>query len=344
MNGVTVTLKDVANHAKVHVATASRALDPDRQYMVSAQTRERVRQAAEELGYRVNALARGLRKGFTGILGVIVPDIGNPFLTPLLRGLEQELGTRGFMTLVAETHESSQNLRQICEHMIARRADGIVVSAAHLGDGPFLKKIAKAMPVVLAVRGVSAPDHYTVTHDDVRGARLATAHLADLGHTALAQLRGPEDVSSFNGRTEGYRQIVAERRCRDLSSDETAREPTTQEGKRLAERLLRRGRNRPTAIFAQNDLMAIGALEALSEAGLRCPDDISIVGYNDAPLTKHLTPPLTTVRLPSSELGARAGAMMLAQLNGTPLKATTELLLPPDLVVRESTGPAPKTS
>lgn len=338
MNGV--TLQDVADRAQVHVATASRALDPDRQYMVSTVTRERVRQAADELGYRVNALARGLRKGFTGSLGVVVPDIGNPFLAPLLRGLEQELGARGFMTLVAETHESSRNLRQICEHLIARRVDGVIVSAAHLGDGPFLATVAKSVPVVLAVRRVDAPDHYTVTHDDALGARLATDHLIDLGHALLAQLRGPDDVSSFAGRAEGFRQVVAQRRSRDVSSDETAREPTVQEGKRLAERLLKRGHNRPTAIFAHNDLMAIGALEALAEAGLRCPQDVSVVGYNDAPLTEHLAPPLTTVRLPSNELGVRAGALMLAQLSGTVAKPTIELL-PPELVVRASTGLSP---
>ncbi len=341
MNGA--TLQDVADLAKVHVATASRALDPDRQYMVSAKTRERVRKAAEELGYQVNALARGLRKGATGLLGVVVPDIGNPFLPPLLRGLEQELGSRGYMTLVAETHESSRNLRQICEALMARRADGVVVSAAHLGDGPFLATIAKTMPVVLAVRKVDAVPHYTVTHDDALGARMATGHLVDLGHTVLAQLRGPEDVSSFHVRSEEFRRVIKQRRVRDVSSDETALEPTTQEGKRLAERLLKRRTIRPTAIFAQNDLMAIGALEALEDAGLRCPQDISIVGYNDAPLTQHLAPPLTTVRLPSSDVGQRAGALMLAQLSGTAPEPTIELL-PPELIVRASTGPPPAAS
>lgn len=337
MNGV--TMQDVAERAGVHVGTASRALDPDRQYMVSAKTRERVRQAADDLGYQVNALARGLRKGFTGILGVVVPDIGNPFLAPLLRGLEQVLGARGFMTLVAETHEDPRNLRQICEHLIARRVDGVIVSAAHQSDGPFLSTVAKTMPVVLAVRKVDEPGHYTVTHDDKLGAMLATEHLIDLGHGTVAQLRGPDDVSSFSMRTEGFGKVVKQRRCRDVSSDETAVEPTIQEGRRLAERLLKRGHNRPTAIFAQNDLMAIGALEALAEAGLRCPEDMSIVGYNDAPLTRHLAPPLTSVRLPSSELGQRAGALMLAQLAGTAKEPTIELF-PPELVVRASTSRA----
>ncbi|NKQ54300.1 LacI family transcriptional regulator [Amycolatopsis sp. K13G38] len=330
-----VTLKDVAVRAGVHVATASRALDPQRRHLVNSETRQRVETAAGELGYRINVLARSLRKGSTGMIGAVVADLGNPFLPPMLRGLEEVLGPRGYMTAVSETHEDPETFRRVCEQLIARRVDGIVVSAAHVGDSDFISTLEKSLPVVLAVRRVSGGGHHTVTHDDVLGARLVTEYLAGLGHRRLAQLRGPEDVSSFAGRARGFQEVVAEHDCTEIVAHDRAGAPTTDEGKRLAAALLTADVGRPTAIFAHNDLMAIGALEALGEAGLRCPEDVSIVGYNDAPLTAHVTPPLTTVRLPSNALGRRVAAMMLGQLDQHKEPPTT-VALEPELVIRAS--------
>lgn len=333
-----VTLKDVAERAGVHFGTASRALDPKRSHKVSPETRQRVEAAARALGYQANVLARGLRKGSTGLIGAVVADLGNPFLPPILRGLEDVLGPRGFMTAVSETHEDPKVFRRICEHLVARRVDGIVVSAAHTDDGPFVTALEKSVPVVLAVRRVGGGGHHTVTHDDVLGARLVTEHLVALGHRQIAQLHGPANVSSFTGRARGFSEVMAEHGCAEVVVPDRAAEPTTAEGKRLAEVLLAGGGQLPTAIFAHNDLIAIGALEALSEAGLRCPTDISVVGYNDAPLTAHLAPPLTTVRLPSRALGRRAGAMLLNRLDGQPEPPGT-VQLEPELVVRESVRP-----
>ncbi|MTD53218.1 LacI family DNA-binding transcriptional regulator [Amycolatopsis pithecellobii] len=332
-----VTLKDVAVRAGVHVATASRALDPDRRHLVNAETRQRVEAVARELGYRINVLARGLRKGSTGLIGVVVADLGNPFLPPILRGVEEVLGPRGYLIAVSETHEDPETLRRVCEQLVARRVEGIVISAAHAGDGDFLATVEQSVPVVLAVRRVSGGGHHTVTHDDVLGARLVTEHLVKLGHRRLAQLRGPQDVSSFAGRARGFQDVLTEYGCTEVTTGEPAREPTTAEGRRLAAALLAAGGPRPTAIVAQNDLMAIGALDALGEAGLRCPEDISIVGYNDAPLTGHLTPPLTTVRLPSHALGRRVATTMLSQLDQNQEPPTT-VALEPELVIRASTA------
>ena len=330
------TLKDVARVAGVHVGTASRALDPERSHLVNEITRKRVQAASESLGYKVNVMARGLRKGSSGLIGMVVADVGNPFLSPLLRGIEQELGPRGFMTVVAETHEKSESLQQICEQLLARRVDAIVIAAAHLGDEPFIRSLEALVPVVLAVRQVGGTGHHTVTHDDVLGARLATAHLVDLGHDTLAQLHGPADVSSFVDRAAGFRQVVSERGCRDVSLTEVAAKPTVAEGKRLTGLLLGRAAIRPTAIFAHNDLMAVGAVEALTEAGLSCPEDVSVIGYNDSPMTAHLEPALSTVRLPSHALGRQAAARVLAQLGGQEPAST--LQLQPDLVLRSSTA------
>jgi LacI family transcriptional regulator len=330
-----VTLKDVAERAGVHFGTVSRALDPKRSHKVSPETRERVEAAARALGYQANVMARGLRKGSTGLIGAVVADMGNPFLPPILRGLDDILGPRGFMTAVSETHEDPEALRRICEHLVSRRVDGIVISAAHTDDGPFISALEKSIPVVLVVRRVSGGGHHTVTHDDVLGARMVTEHLVSLGHRRIAQLCGPADVSSFTGRARGFSEVMSEHGCTEVAVSDRAAEPTTAEGKRLATALLTGGGQLPTAIFAHNDLIAIGALEAMGEVGLRCPEDISVVGYNDAPLTAHLTPPLTTVQLPSRELGRRAGTMLLNHLDGQPEPPGT-IQLEPQLVIRDS--------
>ena len=337
------TLKDVAKRAGVHFGTASRALDPKRFHKVRPETRERVEAAARELGYKANVLARGLRKGTTGLIGAVVADMGNPFLPPILRGMGEVLGARDFMTAVSETHEDPDALRRICEHLVARRVDGIMISAAHTGDGDFISELEESVPVVLAVRRVSGGGHHTITHDDVLGARMVTEHVVSLGHSRIAQLRGPANVSSFTGRARGFQEVIAEHGCTEIVVEDRAAEPTTAEGKRLATELLADAANRPTAIFAHNDLMAIGALEAMNAAGLKCPDDVSIVGYNDAPLTEHLTPPLTTVRLPSIALGRRAGTMLLNQLDGLSEPPGT-VQLEPELVIRKSVGAPAKTA
>lgn len=330
-----VTLKDVAHRAGVHFGTVSRALDPKRAHKVSPETREKVESAARELGYQANVMARGLRKGSTGVIGAVVADLANPFLPPILRGLEDVLGPRGFMTAVSETREDPDALRRICEHLIARRVDGIVISAAHIDDAAFISELEKSVPVVLVVRRVSGGGHHTVTHDDVLGARLVTEHLLQAGHRRIAQLAGPADVSSFAGRARGFSEVMAEYGGTEVAVGEQAVEPTTAEGRRLASGLLNSEQERPTAIFAHNDLMAVGVLEALDDAGLLCPQDVSVVGYNDAPLTDHLTPRLTTVKLPSHDLGRRAGAILVNRLDGLHEPPGT-IALEPQLVVRDS--------
>lgn len=330
-----VTLKDVADRAGVHFGTVSRALDPKRAHKVSPETRERVEAAARELGYQANVMARGLRKGSTGVIGAVVADLGNPFLPPILRGLEDVFGPRGFMTAVSETREDPDALRRICEHLLARRVDGIVISAAHIDDGAFISALEQSVPVVLVVRRVSGGGHHTVAHDDVLGARMVTEHLIASGHRRIVQLQGPADVSSFAGRARGFSEVMIEHGYSESAAGERAVEPTTAEGRRLASALLESDNARPTAIFAHNDLMAVGVLEAMEQAGLRCPQDISLVGYNDAPLTAHLTPRLTTVKLPSRDLGRRAGAMLLNQLDGQHEPPGT-IQLEPQLVIRES--------
>ena len=329
------TLKDVAQLAGVHTATASRALDPARRNLVNDQTRERVQAAADEVGYRGNTFARSLRTNSSGMVGVVVADVANPFLPPLLRGIEQELRAEGKLLMIAETHDNSEMLADILEHFTSRRVDAVILSAAHRGDEEAVAGLADVVPVVLAVRSLSINMFPTVTHDDVLGGQLAAKHLVNLGHRRLVQLRGPLDVSSFQGRAEGFASVMATTSARELPLQETASAPTVEEGQRLAELALNSSYGLPTAIFAHNDLMAVGALQALRERGLSCPRDVSLVGYNDAPLSNHISPPLTTVSLPSLELGRRVATLAIQAIAGSAEPVMERL--PPALVVRAST-------
>ncbi|GAA1013932.1 LacI family transcriptional regulator [Acrocarpospora pleiomorpha] len=332
-----VTLKDIARLAGVHPATASRALDPARGDMLTPETRDRVRRVAQEAGYHVNSFARSLRKNSSGMVGVVVADVANPFLPPILRGIEQIIRAEQKLLLIAETHDDGGTLLEIIDHFVARRVDAVILSAAHFGDEQAVASLAEKIPVVLAVRSVGSARFPTITHDDVLGGQLAAEHLVSLGHRDLAQLRGPMDVSSFRGREQGFAAVMSTTTARERFVDQSAAAPTVEEGRRLAEAILDAPGRHPTAFFAHNDLMAVGALEALRDRGLTCPRDISIVGYNDAPLSNHVNPPLTTVRLPSLELGRRVATLALAVIAGATTEPTIEKL-PPELVIRQSTG------
>jgi LacI family transcriptional regulator len=332
-----VTLKNVAQRAGVDVSTASRALSSDRNQLVNPTTRRRVVEAAEMLGYRANLQASSLRRGRTGTVGVLVTDLSNPFIGPVLRGIANALGSRDLLPIMTETRDSSDELAQICHKLLAQRVDGLITTAGRYQDRPLLKRVALEVPTVLAVRQLPGSGISAITHDDVAGGRLAAEHLLSLGHTRLAQLMGPHDIWSFEGRATGFREaaIAAGATCIDIESP--LRLPTREAGVVLAQELLRRDGPPPTGVFAHNDTIAIGAIGALRKGGLECPDDVSVVGYNDVPLTDQLRPPLTTVRLPGYQLGRLAAELIATRINGGDAEPTT-VVLAPEFVARASTS------
>ncbi|UOR01325.1 LacI family transcriptional regulator [Leucobacter allii] len=340
------TLREVARHAGVHVATASRALNTAQQHLVSEDTRARVQAASAALGYRANAVAQSLRTGTTGTIGVVVADLANPFNASILRGIEHGIQDRGILPLVVETHDHPERMRSAVARLLGNRVDAIVLCAAHTGDEAYVRELARTVPLVLAVRGFglrlgagSGDGPAEVLQDDVLGARAAVDHLVGLGHRRIAQLPGNPTISSFVERASGYRAALADHPgVHDLSSGSHASESSVAEGRRLAAELLsREAARRPTALFAHNDLIAVGALDALRAAGLRCPDDVSVIGYNDAPLSDHLDPPLTTVRLPSFELGGRTARLVLEALDGV-RESPRSVMLSPEFIPRRSTS------
>lgn len=333
------TLKDVADRARVHVSTASRALSPPRPGRVSADTVERVQAAARELGYTPDLVAAGLKRGRTQSVGVVVGDFNNPYNGLLIRGLAGELETHGFVALVAESAESRERLDRVLRHLLGRRVDAIVTTAAHLGDADLLARVAgQGVPVVLGVRDVPGCGLPAVVHDDEHGAELAARHLVDLGHRVVAQLAGPLDVDSFARRRRGFGAVVAAAPgVADASLDACAAVADIAEGRRLMGRTLAEAAQRPTGVFAHNDVLAVGALEAIRDSGLRCPHDVSLVGFNDVPLASHLDPPLTTVGVSSEFLGRRLADVVLRGLD-QPAAPAEVVRLPATLVVRASTA------
>jgi len=337
-----VTIVEVARRAKVHPSTVSRALSPGWAVYVGEATRRRVLKVAEELGYRPNALAQGLRNGRTGVIGVVVVDFEHPFTAALLRGLEIALEAVGIMPLVTETHESSERLERALDHLLARRVDAIITTAARYGDAAIIDRAARQVPTVLAVRSLPTERFPTIAHDDLAGGALAGRHLLELGHRRIAELCGPLDVSSFVQRQEGFRAALSQGGVRELAFQMSAVSATLEEGKRIARALIGSADELPTAVFAHNDLVAVGAIDAFAEVGARCPRDVSIVGYDDLTLADHLVPPLTTIQLPSFHLG-RLAAEMAYSLIQTPDTPPPTVSLPPTLVVRASTAAPPRT-
>src|SRR5689334_16628428 len=298
------TLRDVAAAARVHPATASRALNPETRILVSEDTARRVTEAAERLGYRPNPVARSLRTRRSHTVGVLIPDLNNPLFPPIVRGLEDKLAAAGYVALIGNTDADAGRERTLFEQMRARHVDGFVLATATLHDRLLAEAAAADVPVVLMNR--LAPDYSfpSVSVDNEQGARLAVSHLARLGHTRIAHIAGPQEASTGLSRLRGFRD--------------------------------------GTAIAAANDMLAVGCYTALDEHSVLCPDEISLIGFNDMPFIDRLKPPLTTVRFPHYQLGTEAAQLLLERISGSesPVKI---LYLAPELIVRGSTsavGPA----
>lgn len=313
--------------------------------MIAAATRERVAAAAKELGYQPHLVASGLRRGQTLTVGVVVPDLANPIYAPFARGVTHALEKSGYMPLFADTQDDHDRLERTVQHLAERRVDAIVTTAARLPDESVLVALQEqGVPVVMAIRTVTRSGLATVTHDDEYGGRLAAEHLLGLRHRRLAQILGPMDVEPFVRRERGFAQAARHGVASLLQPPDvqlTTDDLTANRGREVATALLDRPADeRPTGIFVQNDVMALGVLQAVRDLGLRCPDDVSIVGYNDAFFAAHTDPPLTTVRLDAYVIGRRSGAMALA-LIADPADAHSEESVPPVLVERGSTAVPP---
>jgi LacI family transcriptional regulator len=336
-----VTIRDVARLAEVHPGTVSRALNEQTRALVNQETAERVLRAADQLGYRVNPIARGLKTNRSFQVGVLIPDLTNPLFPPIVRGIEDRLERAGYTALIVNTDNDPARERGQIEAMRARQVDGLIAATARLDVEPLFEAAASGLPLVLVNRSFEDGSMAAVTVDDRAGIGLAVEHVVGLGHTAVGHIAGPQNVSTGHRRHLGFLEAM---RARGLTVDPARvahAERFTEPDGRLACAALLEARPAITAIVASNDRLAMGCYDALAAAGLRCPEDVSIVGFNDMPFVDRLRPPLTTIRVPQREIGTAAAGLLLGQLADDP-DAVREILLAPQLVVRASTAPPPE--
>jgi LacI family transcriptional regulator len=330
------TLRDIARHVGVHPSTVSRVLNPATRSMVSQEIAERVSDAAAVLGYRPNPIAYGLRTNRSFTVGVLVPDLTNPVFPPIMRGIETTLEAAGYIAILANSDNDATRERTILDAMRSRQVDGLILATAHLEDPLIAECIEEETPLVLINRRLEQPGVSSVVNDDRAGIAAALNHLADLGHTRIAHIAGPQSLSTGLARYEGMKEAMA---ARGIVADEDlfvfCELFNVDEGRRCCEILLDRGKPF-TAIVAAHDLLAIGCYETLSSRGITCPRDVSITGYNDIPLVDRLNPPLTTLRTPVHRMGVAAATCLLERLVNAHAPAR-EIVVQTELIVRGST-------
>jgi LacI family transcriptional regulator len=333
----TPTLRDVAALAGVHAATASRALNPKTRRLVNAETARRIVRAAESLGYQPNPIARSLKTAKSSTIGLVIPDLTNPLFPPIVRGIEDVLGPAGYNAWIVNTDNDPDRERTQIESLRSRQVEGLIIATARL-DHPLLEKLhEQGMSMVLVNRRLENVSIPSVTPDDSSGIAMAVKHLFDLGHRRIAHLAGPQTTSTGLVRSRAFRHAIRDHGLDEDSSLVVDCDYWNEaEGARGLRTLLDRG-SQFTAIVAGTDLIALGCYDVFTERGISCPDDVSVVGFNDMPFLDKLRPPLTTVRVPHYAIGAEA-ARMLVETIDEPNRHPRSLLLPLSLVVRQSTA------
>jgi LacI family transcriptional regulator len=333
------TLRDVAREAGVHVSTVSRVLnDQAAAGRITRDTEDRIREVANRLGYRRNVIARALRTGRTLVVGMVVPDIANLYQAGITRGAGDVLYAHGYSLILASTDDDQDHVRSQVSTMLGVQADGLLYGVAREEDPVLASLMAEGIPVVLFNRAAADLSVGSVIPDDYGGTLLAVEHLLSLGHRNIVHVAGPEGVSSTVYRLKAFDETL---RGAGLAGEhEFAHRHIEEEGFRLTRRLLDR-HPETSAVVAANDRLALGAIDAVRDAGLACPEDVSVVGFNDMPYADRFNPPLTTVRISQYDLGSRAASLLLRTIDD-PSRPAESQFIAPELVVRASTS-SPRT-
>jgi LacI family transcriptional regulator len=329
-----VTLKELAARANVHASTISRVANNDPGLRIAAATRSRIEALLRETGYQPNGIARGLKMRQTNVLAVVIPDVTNPFFAALFRGVEDAAAPHGFNVILCNTDGLPERQRSHLQSLQARRVDGVILASSFLKDASVRELRKQGRPYVLVNRFSDDGEDPFVGSDDLLGGQLATAHLIDLGHTRIGHLAGNSTVSTGLLRRRGY---LAAHAAADLEADQrliVEAGYTEESGAAAARRLLALA-NPPTAVFAVTDMVALGAAEVARQMGLRIPEDLAIVGYNDIPLASRMNPGLTTMHVPIHDFGSAAARMLLDQIESEE-PTRRRVRFTPDLIVRES--------
>jgi LacI family transcriptional regulator len=325
-----ITIADIATKAEVSISTVSRVLNNTAP--VAESTRQAVVEAMQALDYRPNIFARGLASGQSMTVGVLTQHIHSPLYGSLIRGILEEMDYSPYTPLFVDGYWQREREERLIETLLRRRVDGLIVLG---GDLPVakLQEIAQQVPLIVFGQGLPGTDNQCLQLDDYEGAYRATQHLIDLGHQRIAHVTGNLLHTDAVKRRDGYLQALRDNGIEPVPELIAEGEYTEQSGLIAMEMLFGRGRTF-SAVFAANDESAYGVRLALYRRGIRVPEDISLVGFDDIPSSAYTTPPLTTIRQPATRIGRAAARAVLKLMRGEPFDLPR---IPMELIIREST-------
>jgi len=332
-----VSIKDVARIAGVSIATVSRCINDPK--CVREKTRLKVQDAILETAYSPNTLAQSFRRGKTHVIMVVLPSVGDPFFTDVMRGIRSVASGRGYSLLINETQFNTMTADEIGAMVVSRMADGIALlaSMSPFGTTVLSATSQRRLPIVIGFETLSPEltDYPAVHIDNVAAARDATNYLLSLGHSRISFISGPEQSLLTRDREYGYRSAMKEA---GLTIEEgwVAEGGMTIEGAIGATRGLLNLHNRPSAIFCANDEMAMGCIHEIKSAGLRVPQDLSVIGFDDVRYAEILDPPLTTISQPAEEMGERVMYRLLHEIEEGRSRQAQAEIVPHKLVIRQS--------
>ncbi|NBG70491.1 DNA-binding transcriptional regulator CytR [Yersinia pestis] len=326
------TMKDVAEMAGVSTATVSRALmNPEK---VSTVTRQKVEQAVLAVGYSPHALSRNIKRNESRTILVIVPDISDPFFADVIQGIEHAAAQQGYLILIGDCAQQTQQERTFVNLIITKQIDGMLLLGSNLPFDASKEEQRNLPPMVMANEFAPELELPTVHIDNLTAAYEAVNYLHELGHKRIACIAGPESLPLSHYRLQGYSNGIT------VDNDYIIRGDFSYEAGAQSFAALMELPHPPTAIFSHNDVMAVGAIWQAKQLGLRIPQDVSLVGFDDLKLSQFCDPPLTTVAQPRYQIGQQAMLLLLEQLQGHSVQSGSRLL-DTELIIRESTA-APK--
>lgn len=327
-----ITLKMVAERAEVSVNTASRAINnkPD----INDETKKRVLKIAQELGYVRNATAVALRTKKTGTIGVVIADNRNPFYAEVLNGIEEAAREKNYHIILVNTQRDYQKEEEAINLLLAKRVDGLLITPVQDRNDDIKKLIEANIPFVIVGRDFENIEVDAVYNDEVKGGFFATEYLIKKGHKRIAFINGFLYKSPAQGRLEGYKKALKEYGIPLDNMMVSVGDIDVEDGYERTKQMMKENLDF-TAIFAYNDMMAFGAMQAIKEKGLRIPEDIGLVGYDDIHFSSLISPSLTTIKLKKQELGIESVKLLLSRINGN-RKKTKKVMLRVELHIRET--------
>ncbi len=332
-----ITIKEVAERAGVSIATVSRVINNSG--IVTQQTREAIMLAAKELQYVPNVSARNLSRSKTDTIGLLLPDLHGEFFSEVIRGVDQTAQQSHHHLIVSSSHNKKNEI-EAALHLMRGRVDGLIIMSPQIDAHTLHVNIPRSLPVVLLNCMVEGSSFDSINIDNFGGAYAMVRHLLDHGHRRIAIIKGTESNYDADQRLYGYRKAMIESGIAGDDLIEVTGDFTEEEGHAAAQRIIAMT-VRPTAIFASNDSMAIGAMSALREAGIKVPGDIAVAGFDDIPISKYIRPPLTSVHVSIAELGEHAMQRLLMAIETKNNYVKQHTAIPATIVIRESCGAHP---